>query len=81
MLGLLKQANDSIMGESALVSYLEKLQTEFIIRIDLATDEDVQRGQTGKGLDQGHEHLALENSSEQELEEWKKKMVTLQSGE
>ncbi|AEO53737.1 hypothetical protein MYCTH_2114650 [Thermothelomyces thermophilus ATCC 42464] len=70
---LLKQANDSTMDESALASYLRKLQTEFTIRMNLTAEESSEQEQTGKGTAQHVMVPILEKPSENELEEWKKK--------
>jgi DNA mismatch repair protein MSH4 len=71
--GLLKQASDSTMDDSAFASYLNKLQTEFTIRMDITTDDDAQEGPSGKDIDQTVDLPTLEKPSEEELDEWKKK--------
>ncbi|KAK4144828.1 uncharacterized protein C8A04DRAFT_36202 [Dichotomopilus funicola] len=71
--GLLKQAHVSTMDDSALASYLKKLQTEFTIRMDATHDEAVPdtlpHGDTG----QDTTIPILERPSEEEVEEWRQK--------
>ena len=68
---LLLQALNSTMDDSALMSYLKKLITEFTIRMNLdAEDETVQRDDDGQVQAQ---FPALEKPSDEEFQQWKKK--------
>ncbi|KAH6854069.1 muts domain V-domain-containing protein [Chaetomium sp. MPI-CAGE-AT-0009] len=77
--GLLKQAKDSTMDESALASYLKKLQTEFTIRMNIAADDDAQEGSTVKGVEQVVNLPTLAKPSEQELGDWRRKCDAAES--
>lgn len=77
--GLLKQAHDSTMDDSALASYLKKLQTEFTIRMDIAADDDAAEGSTNKNVAPAVDLPTLAKPSEEELEGWKKKCDTAES--
>lgn len=70
---LLKQADTSTMDDSALSSYIKKLQTEFTIRMNIAADDDAQETQTSESSKQVVDRPALEKPSEEELEEWNRK--------
>jgi DNA mismatch repair protein MSH4 len=70
---LLKQADTSTMDDSALSSYINKLQTEFTIRMYIEADDDAQEEQTGESSKQALERPVLDKPSEGELEEWNKK--------
>ncbi|KAK4132768.1 hypothetical protein BT67DRAFT_443453 [Trichocladium antarcticum] len=70
---LLKQANTSTMDESALASYLKKLQIEFTIRMNLAAKDDVEGVEEGGNPGSEMEHPVLEKPSKEELLEWKNK--------
>lgn len=70
---LLKQANTSTMDDSALASYLKKLQIEFTIRMNLAAKDDVEEVEEGGNPGNKMEHPVLEKPSKEELLEWKNK--------
>lgn len=70
---LLKQAYNSTMDDSALASYLKKLQTEFTIRMNMAAEDDADEHRAGQGANHRMERPVLEKPSEQELAEWKAK--------
>lgn len=71
---LLKQAYNSTMDDSALASYLKKLQTEFTIRMNLAADDGAQNGQGDEGKYAAFvQHPVLEAPSEEELAHWNAK--------
>jgi DNA mismatch repair protein MSH4 len=71
---LLKQADSSTMDDSALESYVKKLQIEFTIRMNIAADDDeTHEDQAGDKTDPTANLPVLEKPSEEELEEWKKK--------
>ncbi|KAK4098573.1 hypothetical protein N658DRAFT_454814, partial [Parathielavia hyrcaniae] len=70
---LLKQAVSSTMDDSALGSYVKKLQTEFTIRMNIAADDDAQGPPTDDMTRTTVDPPLLEKPSEEELEEWKKK--------
>jgi DNA mismatch repair protein MSH4 len=61
------------MDESALASYLKKLQTEFTIRMNIATDDDATEGSASKNVEPAVSLPTLAKPSEEELEAWKKK--------
>jgi DNA mismatch repair protein MSH4 len=61
------------MDESALASYLKKLQTEFTIRMNIAADDDATEGSAGKNVEPAVSLPTLAKPSEEELEAWKKK--------
>jgi DNA mismatch repair protein MSH4 len=69
---LLKQADSSAMDDSALASYVKKLQTEFTIRMNIADDETEEDQTTAKDTPPVDVPV-LDKPSEQELEEWKMK--------
>lgn len=71
--GLLKQAFNSTMDDSALASYLKKLQTEFTIRMNIVADDDAQTRDGNRDDEPAVDHPVIEKPGEQELEEWKKK--------
>lgn len=71
--GLLKQAHSSTMDDSALASYLKKLQTEFTIRMNTAADDDADARDGNENAELEIEHPVLEKPDEGELQEWKKK--------
>ncbi|KAK3300674.1 muts domain V-domain-containing protein [Chaetomium fimeti] len=77
--GLLKQANDSTMDESALASYLKKLQTEFTIRMNIAADDDAQQSLAGKDIEPAVDLPTLAKPSEEERGEWRKKCDAAES--
>ncbi|GAB1310683.1 MutS protein msh4 [Madurella fahalii] len=70
---LLKQAHSSTMDESALASYLKKLQTEFTIRMNTVADDDTESRDYNQSANLETEHPALEKPDEDELQRWKKK--------
>jgi DNA mismatch repair protein MSH4 len=70
---LLKQADTSTMDDSALSSYINKLQTEFTIRMNIEADDDAQEEQSGESSKQALERPVLDKPSEEELGEWNKK--------
>lgn len=61
------------MDESALASYMKKLQTEFTIRMNLTADDNSEREETGRRTAQNASMPILEKPSDNELEQWKKK--------
>ncbi|KAK4129092.1 hypothetical protein N657DRAFT_686488 [Parathielavia appendiculata] len=65
----------STMDDSALGSYVKKLQTEFTIRMNIAADDDTQlvEDQTDNNAKRPANLPLLEKPSEEELKEWKKK--------
>ena len=69
---LLKQAQSSTMDDSALSSYLKKLQTEFTIRINIADDDDAPEDQARDKAKVAN-LPTLQKPSKDDLEEWKKK--------
>jgi DNA mismatch repair protein MSH4 len=69
---LLKQAYNSIMDDSALASYLKKLQTEFTIRMNTVSGDIAEVEGHGRGH-QLVEHPILEKLDEADLQAWKKK--------
>jgi DNA mismatch repair protein MSH4 len=73
---LLNQALNSSMDDSALASYIEKLQTEFTIRMNLAADDEPKADSHDVNHDQNRENIqppVLEQPSAEELKEWRKK--------
>lgn len=70
---LLKQALNSSMDDSALASYLKKLQTEFTLRMNMTAEEDKQKRGNGETRNHRIDHPVLEKPNEKELQEWKKK--------
>ncbi|KAL2257472.1 hypothetical protein VTK26DRAFT_130 [Humicola hyalothermophila] len=70
---LLKQALNSSMDDSALASYIRKLQTEFTLRMNMATEDDAQHGEKSDSAHRAAVHPVLEKPSDHELREWKKK--------
>ncbi|KAK3382701.1 muts domain V-domain-containing protein, partial [Lasiosphaeria ovina] len=68
---LLKQAHGSNMDDSALESYLERLQTEFTVRMDEVADDDALRDTTN--TPRSAEKPVLDKPDEDELINWKKK--------
>lgn len=71
--GLLKQAYASTMDDSALASYLKKLQTEFTIRMDTTEDEAVLGTLPSGDTNQHTVVPVLERPSNEEIEEWRQK--------
>ncbi|KAK3309797.1 muts domain V-domain-containing protein [Chaetomium strumarium] len=66
----------STMDDSALASYLMKLQTEFTIRMDMAADDkptEEDHRNANKTSQGAAERPVLEKPSEEEVEEWRKK--------
>ncbi|KAJ4297380.1 MutS protein msh4 [Collariella sp. IMI 366227] len=70
---LLKQAYNSTMDDSALASYLKKLQTELTIRMNMAADDESKNGRHDGGTNHDSQHPVFEKPTEEELEAWKKK--------
>ncbi len=70
---LLKQAQNSTMDDSALSSYLKKLQTEFTIRMNIADDDHVPEDQAGDKTEKIVIPPTLQKPSEEDLEKWRKK--------
>ncbi|KAK4239418.1 hypothetical protein C8A03DRAFT_42962 [Achaetomium macrosporum] len=70
---LLKQALNSTMDDSALASYLKKLQTEFTIRMNMAADDESKEDCPNMNTSQGAQRPVLEKPSEEEVEAWRKK--------
>ncbi len=70
---LLKQAQSSTMDDSALSSYLKKLQTEFTIRMNIAEDDDAPEHQARDKAEQTANLPSFRKPSEEDLEGWKKK--------
>ncbi|KAK0731014.1 muts domain V-domain-containing protein [Lasiosphaeris hirsuta] len=72
---LLKQAHDSSMDDSALISYLKRLQVEFTIRMNkiAENDENAEEASGGEKAAYRLERPILEKPDDEELEAWKKR--------
>ncbi|KAL2135001.1 hypothetical protein VTI74DRAFT_10136 [Chaetomium olivicolor] len=70
---LVKQAYNSTMDDSALASYLKRLQTEFTIRMNMAVDDQGKNGGDGGNATSTSSHPILDKPSDEELATWKEK--------
>ncbi|KAK3362382.1 muts domain V-domain-containing protein [Lasiosphaeria hispida] len=71
---LLKQARDSSMDDSALASYLKRLQIEFTVRMNkVAEDEDIEEQNGDERSAHSPTVPVLEKPDDEEFEAWKKR--------